>query len=329
MSLDGGYGDTSSGKSKAIERLIGHMWEHSGKRARVWIGDGGGETYNDRGLVDDGVIELMDFSIRDFPMTVLKLITDGYFLKDPKDPNSKLVPPPIDEFDRYGMRVYEGGTVIGNWMLSDIPGGLAHHAATETGFGGVKDEDGVLSYEDDFKDAEGKIDDYTLQGANSPKHFMIAQRKILTAIRGSKRFPGMVWWTFHPTEGPDKTEGGESGKYGNITGKKIIGPDAGGRALASTIGKEFGNLLHFDQVTLAKKELDETSKKQITTVEKEFRLYTRRHYDPNQQVMIEYVAGSRTPGVEDYYVSKTPGDSLLQFYSDVARLRREAKEKRG
>ena len=325
MAIDAGYGDSQSGKSKALEMLAGHLFQQSGKKTRVYSSDGGQETYNDRGLVDDGVIELMDVSTRAWPMTVLKLISDFYFLKDPKDPNSKLVAPAVNLYETHGLIIYEGGTTIGNWLLSDVPGGLAWHAATETKFGGIKDEDGVLSTEDDLK-VEG---DYNLQGANSPKHFMIAQRKIVTAVRTSKKFPGMVWWTFHPTVGPDKGGGGESGKFGAITGKKLIGPDAGGSALVSTIGKEFGNLLHFDQVTLPnKKELDETSKKTVTQVEKEFRVYTKRHYDPEATVAIEYVAGARAR-VADYYVSKEPGDSILQFYQSVAEERKKAKEKRG
>jgi hypothetical protein len=326
MAIDAGYGDTNSGKTKAIERLAGHIFETTGKKTRVYIGDGGAETYNDRGLVDDGVIQMMDFSFRNYPMTVLKLMTDFWFLSDPADPNSKLVAPDLAKFyAETGLVVFEGGTVIGNWLLSDIPGGLAWHAATETGFGGVKDEDGELSYEDNV---EGVGKDYKLQGINSGKHFYKAQRDVLRAIRTSKKFPGLVWWTFHPTEAADKTAGGETGQYGKITGKKIIGPDAGGKALASTLAKEFGSLLHFDQAITQAKKLDEATHKQVAVINRDFRLYTRRHFDPNQDVNIEYVAGTRMAGVKDYYSSETPGDSLLQFYTHVSQLRKQYKESR-
>lgn len=329
MAIDAGYGDTNSGKSKAIERLAGHIFESSGKKTRVYIGDGGGETYNDRGLVDDGIIQMMDYSARPFPLTVMKLMTDFWFPLDAADPNSKLAPPKLEKFyEEFGLIVFEGGTVMGNWALSDIEGGLAWHGAEGTGFGGVKDEEDALSYKDAFKGAEGNIDKYLVQGTNAIKHFMIIQRKLLQAIRTSKKFPGLVFWTFHPVEGADRTAGGATGDYGKITGKKIIGPDAGGKALASTIGKEFGNLFHFDQAIKTSKEQDETTKKQITVTEREFRLYTRRHMDPNMDVLVEYVAGTRMSDVQDYYTSKTPGDSLLQFYSDVARLRKEQRANR-
>lgn len=326
MALDAGYGDTNSGKTKAIERLAGYFWEKQGKKSRIYIGDGGADTYNDRGLVDDGVIQLMDFSFRPYPMTVLKLMTDFWFLEDPANQNSKLVKPNLEQFyTDYAMVVFEGGTVIGNWLLSDIPGGLAWHAATQTGFGGVKDEDEALSYEDDVK---GVDKDFTLQGINSGKHYAKAQRDILRAIRTSKKFPGLTFWTFHPTEAADFSAGGSTGQYGKIEGKKIIGPDAGGKKLASTLNKEFGNLFHFDQAIQRKTANDTVTKKNITVMDRDFRLYTRRHFDPNQDVNIEYVAGTRMAGLNDYYTSKTPGDSILQVYQHIADLRKQQREGR-
>lgn len=330
MAIDQYYGDTMSGKSQAIERLIRFLIEQTGKKARVYIGDGGEETYNSHGLVDDGMIEIMDFSGRPYPMTLLKLMVDLYFPKDPKDPTSKLVPPPDDFFETHGIVVYEGGAVIGNWLLSDVPGGLAWHSANETHFGGVKDDDDELHY-DDQEMVKLYGDDYAAQGVASPKHFYIAQRKLLSAIRASKKFPGRTIWTTHPVEAPDKTEGGSSDRYGVIKGKKIIGPDYAGKAMASLIGKEFGATLHFDTVTLAGKEKDETSKKQITTIEREYRIYTRRHYDPNQQVMVEYLAGNRcaVPSMmPDHITSKEPGDAILQFYQIMSNARKVAKEKK-
>lgn len=330
MAIDAIHGDTNSGKTKSLERLAGHIYETSGKKTRVYIGDGGGDTYNDRGLVDDDIIQMMDFSVRPYPLTVMKLMTDFWFLSDPQDPNSKLVKPDRAKFyEEYGLVIFEGGSVMGNWALSDIEGGLAWHGATGTGFGGVKDEEDELSYTDAFKGADGNIDAYKVQGTNAIKHFMIVQRKLLQAIRTSKKFPGLTYWTFHSTEGADRTAGGTTGDYGKIQGKKIIGPDVGGKALASTIGREFGNLLHADQATSTKKELDETTKKQVTVTEREFRLYTRRHMDPNQDVAVEYIAGTRMSGVQDYYTSKTPGDSILQFYADVTKLRKAQKDGRG
>lgn len=327
MAIDAGHGDSHSGKSRALSRLAKHLWETQHKKTRVYFGDGGADTYDEDGGVTEGWIQMMDFSFRDYPETVLKLMTDFYFLKDPKDQNSKLVKPDLAKFyDEFGLNIYEGGTVIGNWLLSDVPGGLAWHAAESTGFGGVKDEDGVLSYKDNFKGADG-IDAYLEQGFNSPKHYMIAQRKIVNAIRSSKKFPGLTFWTFHTTEGADKTQGGEAGQYGKVSGKKVMGPDAGGRALVSTLSKEFGNMFHFDLATTIQKNKDETTAKQISVVEKEFRLYTRRHYDPDQNVLIEYIAGTRTAGLKDHYTSVTPGDSLLQVYQEMARLRRERNAK--
>jgi hypothetical protein len=331
MPIDAVHGDTGTGKSLMLERLAGHLWEHGGMKSRVLIGDGGADTYNDRGLVDDGVIEVVDYSSWDYPMEALKLISNLWFPRDWRDPHSKLVAPKPDVHEKYGLWIFEGGSVMGNWLLSDVPGGFGWHAATETGFGGIKDEDGLLSITDDFKGAEA-ADSFKQSGAVTGKHFGLAQRKIVNAIRTSKKFPKMVFWTFHSTEGPDKGAGGTTKQFGEITGKKIIGPDLGGKALASTIGREFGNLFHADQAVTRKTELDKVTNQQITHVKTEFRLYTRRHFDPNKDVMVEYVAGTRFSKAKDFYTSKDPGDTLLQFYQDVKnhlndeRAKRQAKE---
>jgi len=191
----------------------------------------------------------------------------------------------------------------------------------------VKDDDDLLHYDDQAM-AKEYGEDYTAQGACSPKHFYQAQRKLLSALRATKKFPGRVIWTAHPTEAPDKTEGGSSDQYGKVKGKKIIGPDFAGKALASLIGKEFGATLHFDNVTIPKKERDETTNQQVTVFNREFRIYTRRHYDPNQQVIgVEYLAGNRcaVPSMmPDHFTSDVPGDAILQFYQKMSDARKAA-----
>jgi len=330
MGIELGWGDTHSGKSTALEVLARHMNKMSGKKTRVYIGDGGGESYNSHGLVDDGIIEMFDYSGREYPMMVLKLMTDYYWPKDWRDPASKLAPPPANLIDDYGLMIFEGGQVMGQWMLSDTPGGFAWHAANETGFGGVKDENEELS----FEDMEGSKDIpevYRLQGVVSPKHFYKVQQKLLSAVISSKKFPGLVYWTSHPTqETADKTAGATADQYGKITGKKVIGPDFGGKALASLIPAKFGNTLHFDTVPVQRKEKDPLTNNQITIIEREYRLYTRRHMDPEMKEDAEYIAGNRASAgsklkMPDYFVSKEPGDSILQFYQRLSDIRAEVK----
>ena len=323
MAIELAYGDSMSGKSTGLEALIRHNFNQTGKGARVYLGDGGGDSYNSHGLVDDGVIQLMEYTYREWPMTIVKLMGDLYFPKDPTDPKSKLVAPPIDLFDKVGIIIFEGGTVMGQYLLNGPEGSMEWQAAQQTGFGGVKDAADELHVTDGSEYKE-----YNEQGSTTSKHYAIIQRRILSCIRASKKFPGLVYWTSHPTEGPDRTEGGESKGFGDIVGKKVIGPDFGGRAPVSLISKEFGNTLHFDNVTIQKREADETSKKQVTTINKEYRVYTRRHYDPNGQVNIEYVAGNRgavPKMIEDYYVSKEPGDALLQFYEAMSKAQQSIK----
>src|SRR5579864_5379908 len=114
MAIDAGYGDTHSGKTKALEMLAGYLNEQNGKGAQVFIGDGGAETLNSRGLVDDGVIRVVDFSVYPYPETVLKLIAQGWWpddkdriVKDGKPtgwytPKAKLTKPSATIFDTIG-----------------------------------------------------------------------------------------------------------------------------------------------------------------------------------------------------------------------------------
>jgi len=193
------YGDTHTGKSKAGESLADELIRRSNKKVRVHMFDGGGDTWNAHGWVDEGMIEIADFSHHHWPMTVIKLLAE-YWWPDVK--TGKLAKPPVNLFDTHVMMVFEGGAAIGQYLMSDIPGGLAWQAATGTGFGGVKDEDDELSTTDEYKGAEG----YEKQGSNSPRHSMIAQRKLLSMVRTARKFPGNVLWTSHPAIGPATVE---------------------------------------------------------------------------------------------------------------------------
>lgn len=330
MAIELSYGDSLSGKSTALEVLARHMHNQTGKGARVYIGDGGVESYNSHGLVDDGVIETFDYSGHDYPMTVLRLMSDLYFPKDWRDPTSKLVAPAANLFDKYGLLIFEGGQAMGQWLLGDEPGGMGWHSANKTGFGGVKDEADELNWEDEA--AKDIPEAYRNHGAVSGKQFYLIQRRLLSAIKSTKKFPGLVYWTSHPTqETADKTSGATSDQYGKITGKKIIGPDFGGKALASLITKEFGNTTHFDVVPVTKKVKDETTNQNVTTIDREYRLYTRRHMDPEMKEDAEYIAGNRAAipaRMPDYFVSNEPGDSILQFYQRLSDIRAEVKQGR-
>jgi hypothetical protein len=227
------------------------------------------------------------------------------------------------------MMIFEGGQVMGQWMMSDAPGGFAWHSANETGFGGIKDKEDEMHYTDDEFDNVPEA--YRAQGVVSGLQFYKVQQKLLSMIRSSKKFPGLVYWTSHPTaEAADKKAGATTDQYGKVTGKKIIGPDFGGKAMASYIAKEFGNTLHFDTVPIQKKEKDATTQQNITTITREYRVYTRRHMDPEMKEDAEYIAGNRasaggTLKMPDYFVSKEPGDAILQFYQRLSDIRAEVK----
>ena len=103
------YGPSGSGKSEAAKAVIKKIYEETGKIARVAVGDGSAATYE--ALADAGVVELADYSIRDWPLTSLDMFSQGYWPEDPLDPKSKFIPLAQDRFSKIGVYVIEGLSV--------------------------------------------------------------------------------------------------------------------------------------------------------------------------------------------------------------------------
>ncbi len=304
------YGGPGTAKTRSIIRLIEHMREKSpGKIARVYVGDGSAEMYRGSGLVEEGVIELMEFAHRPRPFTVCQQICEGWW-PESDDPTSKMRKLTAEEMAKTALSVFEGASVMGAYMMGDQPGGLAQRAA-----------DGEII----GQDANVKINDgegYAF-GGNSPAHYGLGQKHLHANMMRTKIFPGWVIWTAH-----ERIDDGERGGGLNGVGKvkvddKIIGPELIGKALTSNIARDFGNTLHF---TLASKKVpsgtDPLTGKTNYVEKADYRIYTRDHYDPDGIVALKYRAVCRVSGdpdkVKDYYSADKPGDALLQFYSDLA-----------
>jgi len=303
------YGHSMKGKSRAIAELVEHLYAKTGKKSRLYIGDGGVATYENTGLIEAGVLEVVEFSHLPAAMTYLKAMTRGWA------PNEEGVwgKPSSDYMTgkSHGLVIFEGATVIKSWLLGDI----SEKIAKGQKIGGVKDDGGELVTVDEKQ--EGLPDEWRRHGQVQGLHHGTAYRELERAIRTSTTFSGKVIWTAHPTEAPDFTEGGRSGKHGVITGKKLIGPDVCGKAKAATIGSLFGNCLHFD-TAMAKnvRERDDLTGQNISMLEPEYRIYTRSHFDPDGLEMIEFRAGSRSDGLPLYYTHEAPGKAILEFYQD-------------
>ncbi len=313
------YGHSLKGKSRNIAELVKHKWLTEGKKSRLYIGDGGISTYLNLGLVEAGILEICDFGSRVFPFVVLRAMSEFYWPNEAGKWEA-----PTKEFlegEEYGLVIFEGATIMKNWLLSNTEGGVAYRVAHGEQIGGAKDSAGNLQLTDGR--VSGVDEEFSRHGQLSGLHYKMPYDHLRAAIARTEKFKGKVIWTAHPIEAPDFQEGGKSGKHGEILGKKVIGPDICGKAGASTITALFGNTLHCDTATKIAKEKDEQGK-QIRLIEPEYRLYTRTHFDPDGNELTEYLAASRSDNMPLYFTGDgEPGRALVDFYDQEAKQQRE------
>lgn len=304
------YGSPGSAKTRSIIELILHVHATTGKTAVVYTGDGSYGFYQDTGLVEKGIIRLMDFSIRDNPFETLQMCSEGLWPDEPENPTSKMKKLPAAEFANVGLWIFEGASVAGNYIMGTKKGGLAQRAAE----GDVIGQDSPIF----LKDGELKI------GGNAGAHYNVGQRQMLSFILRTKSLPGMVIWTAHERIDDGERGGsfakGQGGVKDRIS-EKCIGPEIVGKALTSSISREFRNTLHF--TTASKKVQDGIDKLTGKTnyVDKtEYRVYTEDHFDPDGIVGLKYMAVVRSLNpekIKQFYVADKPGKALLDFYKDL------------
>ncbi len=307
------FGAPGSAKTRSIiEVLKLHLEKNPDKLVRVYTGDGSKVMYElavKAKIIPADRLKIMDFVVRQSPFTTCQQITEGWWPENENDPTSKMKKLTPQEVQNTCAWVYEGTSVMGNYMLGDAKGGLAQRAAD----GEVIGQESNIRITDDA--------DYKF-GGNAPAHYGLAQRHLLQNILRSKALPGLVIWTAH--ERVDDGERGGGLKPGTNDKVRIsdkqIGAELCGKALTGSISREFVNTLHF--MTASKKTAsgtDSVSGKTSYVDKAEFRVYTRPHYDPDGIVSLQYQALNRAihpDKVKDFYVSDTPGAGLLAFYED-------------
>jgi len=186
------YGQSGTGKSEAAAAVIEHIYEETGKKSRVAIGDGSRATYEDRGLVDAGIVEIVDYSLRPWPTSTVAHLCEGYWPEDPDNPNSRLLPPTPDSLQNLGVFVFEGLSVGTQYLMGDMKGGLAEQASRGIKIG----QDSPVLLEDVVRDKTGKIVDGPRDdkgnvllesfGGNPVAHYGFVQRRMLANIERTK-----------------------------------------------------------------------------------------------------------------------------------------------
>lgn len=295
------YGNSQSGKSTWGLQIAEHLHIKKGLKTRWYLGDGGGSTILDSGLVDEGIVELVQFNLRDNPFATMQLCAKGYWPKNPQDPKSELVA--TTDFSNIGMCVFEGLSVGCDYMMGDMPGGLSDRAAK-----GEK-----IGQDTPYIVAEGGMK----FGGNPPSHYGFTQRRLISLIETTRALPvSFVLWTAHQRKAEDS----------DLKGVFEFGPDCAGQALTSKIGAYFGNTIHMHQVTVkGRKVKDPLTGREMEPLIIERRAYTRKHADPEGQTGIKYYANSRVPRefVEDMPEYLAPPDAI-RFY----KILEEAKTKK-
>ena len=287
------YGHSLKGKSRAVVELIVEAYNETGKKSRLYIGDGGLATYINTGLVEAGLLDVCEFSHLAYPSTVLKAMSMLYM------PNKEGVwEKPTPEFlsgKTHAYVIYEGATVMKQWLMGNNEGAIADKISKGEKFGGVRDDGGSLITQDGK--VNGVPDEWRKHGQVTGLHYMKAYRELESAIQRSS---------------------GRSGQHGQIQGKKVIGPDICGKSRAATISALFGNTLHFDTaMKRGQREQDALTGKNVGMLEPEYRVYTRDHYDPDGLEMVEFRAGCRYDGMKLFYNHEESGKAILDFYADL------------
>jgi hypothetical protein len=260
------YGVSGSGKTSWWLQIAIYLWEHQQLRSRWYLGDGGQQTLNISGCED--FVEIMNYNLWDHPLEVTQKICEGYWPKDPNEPNSILLPTDRATWQGIGMCVYEGTTVMSDYIMGDRIGGLAHRMS--------KGE--MLNQDKSFMLKDG---DLTF-GGNARTHYGFTQRRILDVIERTRALPCHVGWTGHERKVDDED-------YKEVW----IGPDISGKALTTKIGASFGNTIHLHQVKAVRKGTDPMTKKAVESVIVQRRAYTRTHYDPEGSHFVKYYANTR------------------------------------
>lgn len=296
--FDAVYGKSGTGKSRWIVELAKRVYKEKKLITRVYLSDGGGDTYVNSGLIEAGILKIFQFNTLPNPFEVSRAIASGQWPND----SGTLAELPPSKLNETGLWAFEGGSTTCDYMMGDTEGGLAARAAKGERIG----QDSPIS----IVDGKAKV------GGNPPSHYNVVQRAFEGLLERSRALPGIVVWTFHER----MVEGDK--EVGNM-----VGPDCAGKALTSKIGAKFGNTIH---LTIAHKPnvktTDAVTGKQVQSASaREFRAYTTEHYDPDGVTLLKYYANNRAPIVGGKVVMPEfiPADPV-KFYQLLEKAKQDA-----
>lgn len=298
------YGAPGTGKSEACARLAEYLYRTTGLRTRIALGDGSALTYEH--LVQAGVADICDFSVRPDPTTTLKRLSLGWW----PDETGLLRPTKPEVAATIGLYLFEGLSVAGSYLMQGLAAGSAR--------GEKIGQDSPVRYTE-----AAEMDPRTGQpipgtgityGGNAPIHYHVAQTRLQECLVDSKGLPGHVIWTAHESANNPESD---------LAKELVIGPSVVGKALTATIQRAFNNTLHCCSVAKRTKQTDAFTGRTVDDLDVEYRLYTRDHFSAAGTSMTRYKACTRGTDakVPQYVTGGGPGDTLLAFYEMLAKMR--------
>ena len=256
------YSDSRVGKTTNLYFLVKYLWEKYQKISRVIIGDpGGATTFIDSGMVDEGIVQLFDFSYRPLAIADFRRLSKGYW------PITNKAGTEYFRSDDYCMTSPETFSKIGGYFIDSMTSVgrlLISHCSDQEGGLGFKE---AWSYEEDGE---------TIRGLQKG-HYGIVQKEIYKLhAHGFNLLPiQMLGWTALVGKGEDKRD--KATKYG---------PQLVGNASTPEIPTWFADTFHFKRII----ETKEDEKGQTISTEKRVAWFVEH---PDKETGIPYICGPR------------------------------------
>lgn len=301
------YGAPGTGKSESCARLAEYLYQTTGLKTRIVLGDGSALTYEH--LVQAGVAEVCDFSSMPWPQDTLMALSNGAW----PTAQGKLEPTDPVVLATIGLYIFEGLSVAGAYIMGNVRGGLADRGGRGEKIG---QDSPIRIVEGEIDPKTGKVIDGpgTSVGGNPPAHYNVAQRTLLECLQRSKNLPCHVIWTAHEaTNNPEN----------DLNKELLVGPEVVGKALTGAIQRSFNNTIHCCTVGKRTKQTDTFTGRAVDELDLEYRLYTRDHFSASGTTLTRYKACTR--GVDatlpQYVAGGEPGQALLAYYQLLAEKR--------
>lgn len=258
------YSDSRIGKTTNLYFLVKYLWEKHNLISRVIIGDPGGATpFLDSGMVDEGIVELFDFSYRKLAIADFRRLSRGYWPIINKAGNEYFKSDdycltPADKWPKIGGYFIDSMTSVGRLLIS--------HCSDQEGGLGFKE---AWSYEEDGE---------TIRGLQQGHYGIVQKEMYKLHAHGFSLLPiKYLGWTALVGKGEDKRD--RCTKYG---------PQLIGNASTPEIPTWFNDTFHFEKIVESRE--DPNNKGERIDVEKRVAWFVEH---PDKETGIPYICGPR------------------------------------